>query len=391
MSQLSLLLALAGLAASPAPQDPQPAPPKQAQDEGYGGLVGTLDRRWQSRSESRKVLAEYGGKSLVDAWQGTWLWLNTQIPAEDALMPAEDDRAVGVTSLCALSMSGNGSGIRSGAQFREYRILTRAMRALQDKETGAYVKADAPEAALDQALAVHCMAEATITNPVEALFTHNQKGVDALLALRGEDGLWHAGGKKDGAVDAVATGVAAYALSTAKDAGAEIDPDVFSAIADWSAKSEPAGADEPVRATETVAMLLARIFAFEGLGQGLKGDERVQELLTAVGAWLPEPSSEGEPGSDGMARNNDFAYLASVALYQADNRRWDRLYSWIADQAIEDTDSRTEDVGALAGANDGLPAGENGRMPKGMHATTALRLLQMVSSFREPSLGVFAN
>ncbi|HVS19992.1 MAG TPA: hypothetical protein VMT18_15410 [Planctomycetota bacterium] len=395
MSQLSLLLALAGLAVAPAPQDPQPVPqpeqvPQAGGQRGYGGIVGTQDARWMARSESRKVLGEFGGKALLDAWQGTWIWLSEQAPDEDVLMAAEDGRGVALNALCALSMSGNGSGIRSGAQRDPYRVLTRTLRALQDAESGAYVAKDAKEAALDQALAVHCMAEATITNPVQALFDHNQRGVDALLAMRGEDELWHVGGKQDGPVDALATGTAAYALLTALDAGAEIAPEVFAPIAAWSAEAKAQGDDEAERAVATVAILTARIFAHQGLAQGLKDDARVRELLAALDPWLPSPGSDAQPASDGLAARNDFAYLASVALYQADNVRWNRLFTWIAEHAVADTGAVPTGP-IVVSANDGLPAAQNGRLPSGAVATTALRMLQLQSAFREPALAVFAN
>ena len=397
MPQLSLLLLLAGLAAAPAPQDPAPAPqaatgPQKRQKPGYGGIVGSVDPRWMSRAESRKVLAEFGGITLINAWQGTWIWINEQTPEEDVLLAAEDGRGAALNALTALSMSGNGSGIRSGAQRDPYRKLTRALRSVQT-EAGAYVASSAPERALDQALAVHCIAEATISNPVDALFDHNQRGVDALLEMRGEDGLWHVGGAEDGPVDAVANGVAAYALYTAYDAGAAIDPAVFESLAAWSAKAPIEGADDGEKATNAVSILCARIFASQALERGLKDDARARELLAAVDAWLPRAAEGERPASDGQAVRNDFAYLASVALYQADNVRWNRLYTWIAEQAIEDTSSveGTVEGSATQTSNGGLPAGHNGRLPKGALASSALRVLQMQSSFREPSLGTFAN
>lgn len=404
MSQLSLLVALAGLALPPAPQDPAPGPdPATAQDDeagdkkpGYGGMLGTPDPRWMARSETKKILYETGGKGLMDAWTGMWNWLGAQTPATDALMPAEDGRGVGLSAICSLSMMGNGSGIRAGALKKQLRVLTRALRALQDPETGSYVAVDAPERGLDQALAVHCIAEATITNPVDAMLQHNQKGVAALLALRGADGLWHVPGKAApkaegkpaeaqpaGPVDAFATGVAAYALYTAMDAGAAVEPQVFESIAAWSDKAPIEGADEGARATAAVGVLCARIFAHEGLRRKLADDARVDQLLTAIDAWLPEPAAEGKPAEPGMAERNDFAYLASVALYQADNLRWNRFYRWIADRAAADAPEKIEE-------SKGCPAGANGRMPAGAVATTALRLLQVQSVVREPALDAFA-
>ena len=387
MLQLSLLLALA---AAPAPQDPEPGPqPAQGvvkPKRGYEGLLGSKDPRFMSRSESRKVLAEYGGKSLLDAWQGSWIWLGNQTPEDDVLLPAEDGRGVALNALCALSMSGNGTSIRAGATFRQYRVLTRTLRALQVADTGAYVASGAPEAALDQALAVHCIAEATISHPVEALFGHNQSGVDALLAMRGDDGLWHAGD----AVDALTTGVATYALYTAMAAGAEIAPDVFETIVAWTDEVEPTGADDAERAVATAAALTACIFAHQALDRGLKDDARVAALLGGLDPFLPTPGSDAAPATDGLAAHNDFAYLASVALYQADNVRWNRLYRWVAEHAVADTTQSDSDA-PFVQANEGLPAGDNGRLPEGALATTALRILQLQSSFREPALEVFAN
>jgi hypothetical protein len=392
MPQLSLLVALAGLAFVPAPQDPapQPAPaPAPAQGGGkddYGGVVGTQDPRWMARIETRKVLFESGGKSLMDAWQGAWIWLNGQTPEQDALMPAEDGRGVGLSALCALSMSGNGSGIRSGAQKLQFRVLTRALRNLQDAESGSYVAEDAPERALDQALAVHCIAEAAISHPVEALQEHNRKGVAALLALRGQDGLWHVGPapKPDEppaarAVDAYTTGLATYALYTAKDGGAEIEAEVFESIASWSDTAKIGGADEGARAADAVGILTARIWSHAALERKLDGDARTQELLKSIDAWLPEPPSDGKPAGTARVERNDFVYLASVALYQADNLRWNRLYTWIRDRAVADLGGDT------SGAR-GCPAAPNGRLPSGAVATTALRILQMQSAVREPAL-----
>jgi hypothetical protein len=400
MSQLSLLVALAGLAFAPAPQDPQPEPaPAPAQDDdektGYGGMLGVPDPRWMARGETKKILFETGGEGLMNAWMGTWNWLSEQTPQTDALMSAEDGRGVALSAICALSMSGNGSGIRSGAQKKQFRVLTRALRALQDAESGAYVGADAPERALDQALAVHCIAEATITHPVDVMFAHNAKGVAALLALRGEDGLWHVPGKPAaqgepaeaspaGGVDAFTTGVAAYALYTAMDAGAEIEPEVFESIARWSETAALDGADEGARAANAIGVLCARIFAHQGLGRKLADDARVDALLARLDAWLPKPADEGQPAEAGMAQRNDFAYLASVALYQADNLRWNRLYNWIAARAVAEAPDKPAE-------NKGYPAGENGRLPAGAVATTALRMLQMQSVVREPALDVFAQ
>lgn len=393
MSQISLFVALAGLALTPAPQDPQPQPaPAPAQGTGkddYGGQVGTQDPRWMARVETKKILFESGGKSLMDAWQGAWIWLNGQTPKEDALMPAEDGRGVALSSICALSMSGNGSGIRSGAQKLQYRVLTRALRALQDAETGSYVAEDAPERALDQALAVHCIAEATISHPVEALLEHNRKGVAALLDLRGEDGLWHRGGKPTaegekpapGPVDAYATGVAAYALYTAKDAGAEIDAEVFESIAGWSDTARIEGADDGEKAANAVGILAARIWAHAALERKLADDARKAELLTAIDGWLPKPPSDGKPAGTAAVERNDFVFLASAALYQADNLRWNRLYTWIRERAVAD-------IGGDASGAKGCPAAPNGRLPAGAVATTALRILQMQSVVREPALDV---
>lgn len=385
MLQLSLLVALAGLALAPSPQDPAPQPgPAPAKKEGYGGMVGTQDPRWMARSETRKVLFESGGKSLLDAYEGTWTWLSAQTPEADALMPAEDGRGVALSAICALSMSGNGSGIRAGAQKPQFRVLTRALRTLQDVETGSYVAVDAPERALDQALAVHCIAEAAITHPVDVMFEHNRKGVAALLALRGEDELWHVGGQPDGPVDAFTTGVAAYALFTAHDAGAELGPEVFEPIAAWSAKAALEGADEGARATAAVGVLAARIFAHEGLGQNLADDARVAELLAQIDTWLPKRPSDDKPAEPGQAERNDFTYLASVALYQADAVRWNRLYTWIREQAVAE-------AAPIKADNEGFPAGKNGRLPAGAVATTGLRLLQIQSAVREPALDVFAK
>lgn len=397
MLQLSSFVALAGLALAPAPQDPAPQPaPTPAQGTGkedYGGNVGTQDARWMARVETKKILFEAGGKSLMDAWLGSWIWLNAQTPKEDALMPAEDDRGVALSAVCALSMSGNGSGIRSGAQMRPYRVLTRALRSLQDAETGAYVAEGAPERSLDQALAVHCIAEATITHPVEALHQHNRKGVEALLDLRGEDGLWHLAGKPasaegekpaPGPVDAFTTGLATYALYTAKDAGAELGAEVFESIAAWSEKASIEGADDGERAANAVGILAARIWSHAGLDRKLSDDARVAELLTAIDAWLPEPPSDGKPAWAASVERNDYVYLASVALYQADNLRWNRLYNWIRERAVADT-------GADPTGAKGCPAAPNGRLPAGAVGTTALRILQMQSVVREPALKVFAK
>lgn len=389
MTQLSILVALAGLSLAPAPQDPAPGPaPAPAQGEGkkggYGGVVGTQDPRWIARSETKKIMFEAGGKPLMDAWQGLWVWISAQTPEQDALMAAEDGRGVALSAICALSMSGNGSGIRSGAQKSKFRVLTRALRALQDAETGSYVAGDAPERALDQALAVHCMAEATISHPVAALFEHNRKGVEALLALRGEDGLWHVGGDKTGPVDAFVTGVAAYALFTAKDGSADLAAEVFEPIAAWSEKAAIEGAEDGARAANAAGVLCARIFAHAGLEKKLADDARVDELLETIDAWLPAPPSDAKPADAGEAERGDFTYLASVALYQADNVRWNRLYTWIRERSVAD-------AGPNPAEFKGCAAGDNGRLPKGALATTALRMLQMQSAVREPALDVFAR
>jgi len=375
------------LAALGAPQDIGPvpeAPTAQEPEAKRSNIIAPLDRRWRFRKEVKKDLFEAGGQALVDHYQATWIWLSAQTPAE-GLMPSEEGRAVGVSALAALSMTGNASGLLSGAQRTQLKVLVQAMRAAQDAKSGAIGPTEAPEFLLDHALALHALAEAQFTNPIPVNQNAAQKAVDALVAARSEDGLWHVGGKADKEVDALVTGIAAYALYTADDGGSTVDPAVYQAIAEWSAKAaqiEPSA--DPEVATTAAAILCARIFAHQGSGQSLSKDESLSRLLAAMRPYLSSLDTKDKAAdAEVTVLTNDFAYLGSVVLYQADSIAWNQLFRAIQSRSPKEAVAEGEHKGAI-------PAGPNGRLPKGMLATTSLRLLQLQSGKREPALSCFA-
>jgi hypothetical protein len=387
---IHLLFSLS-LAALGAPQDigPVPETPTAQEPAPKSSIIAPLDRRWRARKEVKKDLFEAGGQALVDHYQAAWIWLSAQTPAE-GLMPSEEGRAVGVSALAALSMTGNSSGLLSGAQKDQLRVLVRGMRAVQDAESGAIGPKEAPEFLLDHALALHALAEAQFTNPIPVNQNAAQKAVDALVAARSEDGVWHVGGKADKDVDALVTGIAAYALYTADDGGSTVDPAVYQAIAEWSAKAaqiEPSADAEG--ATTAAAILCARIFAHQGSGQSLSKDESLSRLLAAMRPYLSSLDTK-DKAADAKAADakvtvltNDFAYLGSVVLYQADSIAWNQLFRAIQARSLKEAVAEGEHKGAI-------PAGPNGRLPKGILATTSLRLLQLQSGKREPALSCFA-
>ena len=266
-------------------------------------------------------------------------------------------------------------------QRLQFRVLTRALRSElgnPSSEGEGPAAAGQPEFALDSALAVEALAEALISNPVENLLAEVQFATDGLLALRPPDALWHHGGDAAQPVDTLVTGLAAYGLYTAMDAGVTVEPVVFEKIAGWSDAAKPAGADDAERAVDIAALLCARTYSYQGLGRSLKEDAVVADLLVAIDAYLPSADSAGQ------AARNDFAFLATVALYQADNLRWNRLLRWSVAEALNDAGQRKD-------GNNGFPSGANGRLPSGELATTALRMLQLQSVVREPALSCYAE
>ena len=80
----------------------------------------------------------------------------------------------------------------------------------------------------------------------------------------------------------------------------------------------------------------------------------------------------------------DFAFLATLGLFQTDNQAWGRCNQWLALMLLEDVGRENDPPGAL-------PEGETGRLPGGRLGTTMLRALALQNGVRELNVGVLVH
>ncbi len=360
---LTLLLAL--LPAGP----PQPQPLAQ---DARPVSIGSQHPKWVTRKRIGKGLMETGGPELVAMYQQGVAWLAAQ--AGEQGFPAEDGREVGLNALASLALLGDSCTTRSGGYRRQLGQSIRFLRGQPSEQGAAPAKEPAPVSALDQALKLHTLSESFLSNQMPVEQTAAAAALEELLGARSEDGLWHAGGKADGPVDALACGLAGYALFAARDSAIIVPDQAFEALLEWSAKAEAGEGD-----ARTAAILTARIFSSAGLRRSLVGDERVGELVALIGRNVPAPGAKGEepPARPEITFDPLFAYLATLCLYQADSQAWGRLNRWLLGRSKEQQIQEKDALGSW-------PAAEPGELPAGNAATTALRLLAIQCSFREP-------
>jgi len=291
-------------------------------------------------------------------------------------------------------MTGMGSNVVAGFGRPALRDCVRALRSWQDEESGAIGDPEREGYLLEQALATLALSEAYYTDEKPVQETAAHKAATALLAARAEDGLWHVDGEDEAPVDALVTSLAGYALFVGRDAGVDLPDQAFERILAWTdvvaeqaqalAEGEELGRED---ALLYAGALVARLFCAQAIERPLSEDAAVKRLAGVVAAQVPEaPAIDSEWTAPPRIVEADFAFLASLGLHQADNVAWGRCSRWFTALFLEQVEQLEE--GELVGH---FPAGDTGRLPGGALGTTALRVLEMQSGVREPSLPVLVQ
>jgi len=387
LTPLLLCLSLTPLGRAAAPVEPLGLLPDPRQ---RGAAVACDHPKWLSRKKIPKQLNELGGYPLYEAYLASLQWLATQVDDQGGAR-GEGDRDVGTTATLALVMLGTGSNVNAGFGMRSLRRCIPALRKWQDEETGELGDPERPEYLLDQTLAVLALSEANFSDQIVAQEVASRKAAGALLAARGEDGLWHIDAEPDSAVDSLVTSLAAYALFIAREAEVEIPDEVFGHILAWTQTVAAQAVDSPVAELgreEALGMayaLCARVFSAAALRRSLADDEAVTVLTERVAAQVPEPP---EPGTEWTAparlAEPDFAFLATLGLFQTDNQAWGRCSQWLALMLQDDVGRENDPAGSL-------PDGETGRLPGGRLGSTMLRVLALQNGVRELNVGVLVH
>jgi hypothetical protein len=391
LSSLLLALALAPTTAQQG-QTPEQAPQK-------GVAWGCNEPKWIARKAINKQLSLIAGYGLYESLWNSVQWLSK---AE----PSTGERAVSETALIGLAMLGSGANPQTGLGKPALIASTAALAKRQDAESGAIGDPASKEFLLDHTLALLTLSENYFSLQVPELEAAPKLALKALLAARGEDGLWHVEGKKDGPVDTLVTALAGYALFGARAAHLEVPDEAFEKVFAWTGqfgeRAKSAG-NEPLERSEALEFagaLCARSFVAASLKRSLAGDETARHLSDVIAAQVPPPPGAEEWKAPERLAEPDFAFLASLGLFQSDNAAAGRCSRWLA--AMFEADcarpaAKEQKEGAPKGKvpadpNAGsFPAQDIGRFPPGQIGTTALRLLGMQNSVRELSLGVFAQ
>ena len=387
----SLLLALA-LSPTIAQQQGE-APAQQAPRKGISW--GCNDPKWLARKAINKKLGEIAGYELYETLWKSVEWL------KDQPVDAEGERAVGTTAIVGLAMLGTGANPQTGLGKPALIASTAALAARQDAESGAIGDKSAKEFLLDHTLALLTLSENYFSLQVPELEVAPRLALQALLAERGADGLWHLDGKQDGPVDPLVTSLAGYALFGARAAKLEVPDEALEKVFDWTtevgARAKQAGS-APLERDDALLFagaLSARTFVAASLKRSLADDAAARDLSTAVSAQVPAlPAADAGWKTPGRLAEPDFAFLASLGLYQSDNVTWGRINRWLAALYLEDCtpSAKGEEENSESKAQAGsFPVVDVGRFPPGRVGTTALRLLAMQNGVRELSLGVFAQ
>ncbi len=389
----SLLLALA-LAPTTAQQGQTPAQAPQR-----GVAWGCNDPKWLARKAINKQLALIAGYQMYESLWNSVQWLSKR-------EQASGERAIGETALIGLAMLGSGANPQTGLGKPALIASTAALAAHQNAESGAIGDPASKEFLLDHTLALLALSENYFSLQVPELEGAPKLALKALLAARGEDGLWHVEGKKDGPVDALVTALAGYALFGARDAHLEVPDEAFEKVFAWTgqvaerAKAAGNGPLERAAGLEFAGALCARSFAAASLKRSLAGDEAARQLSDVIAAQVPLPPGAEEWKAPERLADPEFAFFASLGLFQSDNAAAGRCSRWLAAMFEADCTkpakaAATEEAPKGKPAADpnagSFPAQDVGRFPPGQVGTTALRLLGMQNSVRELSLGVFAQ
>jgi len=318
----------------------------------------------------------------------------------------QGERAVGESALIGLAMLGSGANPQTGLGKFGLIASTGALAAHQNSESGAIGDPASKEFLLDHTLALITLSENYFSLQVPELATAPKLALKALLAARGADGLWHADGKKDGPVDALVTSLAGYALFGARAAHLEVPDEAFEKVFDWTgtvaARAKDAG-DKPLQraeALEFAGALCARSFVAASLKRSLADDAAARKLSDVIASQIPPPPGAEEWKAPERLADPDFAFFASLGLFQSDNAAAGRCSRWLAamfekdctkpapKEQKENAPKGKQPADPNAGS---FPAQDIGRFPPGQIGTTALRLLGMQNTVRELSLGVFAQ
>lgn len=392
-----ILPLLLGLTLAPLPRQPAPQPVAlqaqgpAAQPRSQGVSRGCNHPKWLARNVISKQFSELAGYPLYEAYTRGVYWLGEQVVDDSSGARGEDGRDGGTTALVALAMLGTGSNVEAGMGVKPLRKCLRSLRGWQDEETGAIAEREQPEFLLDQALLTLVFSEAYFSDELPVQEAAARKLLDLLLDARGEDGLWHVGADPEGAVDPLVTSLAGYALFAAREARLEVPDEALERVFDWSAKAAERAAameDAPLGREDALLFagaLVARIFTAQALGRALADDEPLGHITARVAAAIPPAP---EPGTEWTApdrlRELDFAFFASLGLYQTDAVAWGRCSRWLAEMFVADVAKEGEDTGAF-------PAGDTGRFPPGRLGASALRILAMQSGVRELPLSVLVE
>ena len=359
-------------------------------------VLGPTHAKWMARKTLPKQLTDLGGFPLYEALGNGLGFVENQVVGEEQGIRGEAGRDVGATALTAIVLLGGGTSVRTGRSRLQLRSCVIALRGWQDPESGAIGRKDAPEFQLDHTLATLALCEAYLFDAYPVQEEASRKALEALLALRAEDGLWHVAGAADAAVDPLVTALAGLTLFAAYEDAHEPPVEALEAVQDWTeevaARAGEAGDAEPSvqAARELAGALAARIFTAAALGRSLAGDETLERLSTAVAGLIPQspgpesaqPGGPQPPPFPALLRDGEFLLFATLGLYQCDSLAWGRASRWMARRLLAD---QVSEEGERKGA---LPGNETGRLPGGLLGSTALGVLALMNGSREIPLGI---
>jgi len=298
----------------------------------------------------RRNLRSAGGTGTEKPLQIALGWLAAHQDAEgnwdcDGFMKHDpkDDRCtgagqpnhdVGVTGLALLAFMGDGSTTRIGPHKDAVTRGLKWLRGQQDQETGLFGVKSGHTFLYDHAIASLAMCEAYYFSKSPLLKHTAQKSVDYIHRARNPYMAWRYDVPPVGDNDTSVTSWMVFALSSAKDAGLEVEEKAFQGALAWldeatdpetgrigydakgSRSSRVPGANVHFSPEHGEAMTAAGLLCRFFLGQNPKDDpimlEHADLLLRKPPEWDPEKH----------VVDMYYWYYGSYAMFQMGGRHW---------------------------------------------------------------------
>lgn len=317
----SLLAALCAACAdspSPSPNPPDAAATRSAIDAAIDWLVRHQDEdgRWDADAFMKH---DVSGEACDGAGNAT--------------------HDVGVTGLALLALLGSGNSTHSGPNAESVRRGVQWLRGQQHAESGLIGTPSSNEFIYDHAIAAFALCEAMLLGDEKALRHSCQRAVNYIESHRNPYAVWRYQ-PRDGDNDTSVTGWCVLALSSAKFAGLEVNPQALESAGHWLDQlTDPAtgrtgyterGGPSSRRVGDhstryprdrdecmTAVSLLCRFLLGNDPKQDTVMAKQADLLLAKPPAWT----------ADGSNVDEDYWYYATLGLYQMGGAAWQ---SWNA-------------------------------------------------------------